>query len=335
MKLVLQYNLVIIYMISVYYLLSVLTQVETDRLSDTQSSWQYENSVSDSSEVLDHPHLDVAFNISHHSDISPGPNTIALDPQLPDNPEEHFLSNASSPSEFMNKYFGPDLSRGWEEISHKNYETSEDNCKEVRCIEIEPSIDRNTETAVESSAHKVDGDLRHSHSDVTNEASKQKIEDMEMIMDDGYASPNPVERTPCSSGTDLSDSNIISLIETKSCRVVVRTMCSHPSSDNTEQNAITNEVDLDSSSKASESKPEVNSEMSCAKDPQDGSNPVDEKEQNAKVAHEDDTDCAYGNSEAPQQENEMGLGDKAVRISPLFPFPKINSYSLLVELNIF
>lgn len=51
--------------------------------------------------------------------------------QLADNPEGDFLPDTKS--------FGPDPYEGWEETSEIDDEKSEDNCKEVRCIEVDES----------------------------------------------------------------------------------------------------------------------------------------------------------------------------------------------------
>jgi centromeric protein E len=54
--------------------------------------------------------------------------------QLPEVAEENFLMNESTP-----EFFGPDPHQGWEEIAQRANTESEDNCKEVRCIEVEES----------------------------------------------------------------------------------------------------------------------------------------------------------------------------------------------------
>ncbi|KAG9140263.1 hypothetical protein Leryth_014708 [Lithospermum erythrorhizon] len=51
--------------------------------------------------------------------------------------EESFLSDDMTPTKFINKYFGPDPSVGWENIAHTSDLITEDICKEVQHVEVE------------------------------------------------------------------------------------------------------------------------------------------------------------------------------------------------------
>ncbi|XVF73853.1 hypothetical protein PTKIN_Ptkin13bG0014900 [Pterospermum kingtungense] len=73
----------------------------------------------------------VGYN-KHRGTVSPSTNNQY--PELPEKADEDFLLDGITP-----KFVGPDPCKGWEEIAQKMNEEFEDNCKEVRCIEIEDS----------------------------------------------------------------------------------------------------------------------------------------------------------------------------------------------------
>uniref|UniRef100_A0A2C9U0J3 Kinesin-like protein n=1 Tax=Manihot esculenta TaxID=3983 RepID=A0A2C9U0J3_MANES len=97
-----------------------------------------ENSVSESSEVIN-PIILAKNNIDFEEASLFTPTAQIL--QIPDL-EDNFLLDDSTP-----KFFEPDPCQGWEMISQRNNEETEDMCKDVRCIEKteEASMNRKTE----------------------------------------------------------------------------------------------------------------------------------------------------------------------------------------------
>ncbi|KAL3840257.1 hypothetical protein ACJIZ3_024848 [Penstemon smallii] len=106
-----------------------------------KDSWTDECSVSEASEIIDPLWSDVASSVSHFSDrYRSGVNSIITEEEdtFLENNEERFLSDDTSPSLYIDKYFGPDPCQGWEKIgqeSDKNLD--DDNVKDVQCIEID------------------------------------------------------------------------------------------------------------------------------------------------------------------------------------------------------
>ncbi|GLT57953.1 hypothetical protein SLA2020_308860 [Shorea laevis] len=82
-----------------------------------------------------------------------GPNTPSYNQWLEhsENPDDNFLLDDSTP-----RFTGLDPCQGWEEIARKTEEESEDFCKDVRCIEIERSIKRNTGEANDDSLTEIE-----------------------------------------------------------------------------------------------------------------------------------------------------------------------------------
>lgn len=189
--------------------------------------------------MVDSPTLD-AFNTARFSDKSGGLNSNNRDRQLPENSDEHFLSDGISPRLFMNEYFGPDPLQGWEKIAQKtNEEDFEDNCKEVRCIEVQqPGKDRNTKTDAISSPRKGRKGMGHIHKE-PYETLKQKIQDIQTTID-GLASP-------CSSDTDVSESKSGNISRSRSCRAILTSTFPSPSSEKLEESDSSplNEVEKD------------------------------------------------------------------------------------------
>uniref|UniRef100_A0A5B7BKM5 Kinesin-like protein n=1 Tax=Davidia involucrata TaxID=16924 RepID=A0A5B7BKM5_DAVIN len=291
---------------------------ELDRLSKfgVQNALVYEYSASESSEVIDSLRSDAA---SITSDRCNGLNSNKHDPQLPKNSEDHFFSDRISPQLFSNKFFGPDPCQGWEKIAQKTDEDSEDQCKEVQCIEMEESsIDRNKRSDSVSSLQMGDMELSHNHSDHTFEGLKQKIQDMQKTID-YLASPYLVEQSPCSSETDLSGSGSVNLSRSRSCSAIFTTLRSSPWFEEAEENEATppngSEKDFPGRPegyqlKLSESKSVANIGKLCRKDSETSvrSASIDEKEQNIKMSGEGDIAiihvCAPGLYEADKSTSE-------------------------------
>ncbi|KAK2990944.1 hypothetical protein RJ640_020921 [Escallonia rubra] len=293
-----------------------------------KSAWPDEYSASESSEVVDPLRLDVASNTSRISDRYDGLNS-KCDVQLHENSEDQFLSDGTSPRLFMNKYFGPDPSHGWEKIAQQTDEHSEDNCKEVRCIEMKPNMARNIKSETVTSPEKKARDSDHVNSDHTFEALKQKIQDMQTTID-LYVNPYPVEPSPCSSDTDMSDSRSINLTRSRSCRAILTTLSSSPSSEKAEKNEGTppNGFEKDfpgrpegSRVKLPDLKPsENNGNLSSEHSQTSARNvPTEKEEKSIKTSGEGEGEVdvglqisATGRGEAVQAKSEKQFGNHAV-----------------------
>ncbi|XP_059637196.1 kinesin-like protein KIN-7E [Cornus florida] len=285
-----------------------------------QNAWVHENSASESSEVVDPHRFDVASNTYERSE-SLKFNKLEL--QLPENSEDCFLLDSISPQLFMNKFFGPDPCKGWENIVQKSDEDSDDQWKEVRCIEMEePSKNKKIKPDAISSLKEGARDPSHTHSGPTYEALKQKIQDMQKTID-YLASPYYVEQSPCSSETGLSGSRSLDISRSKSCKAVLTSVSSSPWFREAEQMENTphySEKDFPSrpegyQPKFSESESGSNLEKLRRKDSgmSDGSFSMDEKEQNIKMSDESDIASipfgATGLDEVVNSKSEKKFGD--------------------------
>ncbi|KAK1391662.1 kinesin-like protein NACK2 [Heracleum sosnowskyi] len=201
------------------------TRIAANYLSEAHEKrlWHSENSVSDSPEVTDPPHLNAASNIPYRNDRPLRHDNVNTFPQLPDNSEEIFLSDGS-PNKFMDKYFGPDLSHGWGEIAQNNYESSEESFKEVRCVEMENDKDKCSETSSISSPLEGDGGLEHVLSDHTCEALKPKSTDMQATADKSSVCSKPTILSSSLFDTAISGSGDINILKSSSFKEVDTTM---------------------------------------------------------------------------------------------------------------
>ncbi|CAI9116864.1 OLC1v1018134C1 [Oldenlandia corymbosa var. corymbosa] len=108
-------------------------------------AWFEEYPASEASEIIDPFRFDSGSSKSHFSDRSEGPKS---NNQIPEPFEEQFLSDDTSPRMVIEKYFGPDPTRGWEKAAQEVDLSIEDTCKEVQCIEVETSANKiNLESA--------------------------------------------------------------------------------------------------------------------------------------------------------------------------------------------
>ncbi|RAL40446.1 hypothetical protein DM860_006516 [Cuscuta australis] len=127
---------------------------ELMRQRDMAQSWIYDllhsrswaetsseyHSASEASETIEPFWSDIASGASHFSD--------SFD-SFAEVPDDHFLSDDTSPSIYFEKYFGPDPCKGWENATHEYHQSLEDSWKEVKCIETESStriVDSTNET---------------------------------------------------------------------------------------------------------------------------------------------------------------------------------------------
>ncbi|GAA0147573.1 hypothetical protein LIER_07238 [Lithospermum erythrorhizon] len=116
--------------------------------------------------------------------------------------EEQLLSADLSPTKFIDKYFGPDPSLGWEKMSHTSDQNIQEICQEVQCVEVEvdkSSLKYEQVPSPQSSCHQ------ESKADNDNETSKIDALDKEnntsVCVDD---TSHPIEDMNYSSEIDMS-----------------------------------------------------------------------------------------------------------------------------------
>ncbi|KAL3639104.1 hypothetical protein CASFOL_017011 [Castilleja foliolosa] len=105
-----------------------------------KASWASEYAASEASDIIDPFRSDVASRTSHISERYEGIVSNRIEYPFLENNEEQFLSGDTSPGLYIDKYFGPDPCRGWEKTAsqeNNKKDSFEDNCKEVKCIEID------------------------------------------------------------------------------------------------------------------------------------------------------------------------------------------------------
>ncbi|KAL6524753.1 hypothetical protein OROMI_030346 [Orobanche minor] len=163
-----------------------------DMHSHEKASWTSEYAASEASDIIDPLRSDAASRTSHFSERYEGVMPSRIEDQFPENNEEQFLSDDTSPRLYIDKYFGPDPCQGWEKIAQEN-NSFDDNCKEVQCIEIDF-----TKRNIISSA-----------------PSPQKSDQIS-------------DQSPCSSDNDSSDTSV-SVPRSKSCAAILTTTTESPS----------------------------------------------------------------------------------------------------------
>ncbi|KAF8364837.1 hypothetical protein HHK36_033184 [Tetracentron sinense] len=234
-----------------------------------RDAWEDEYTISELSVAADPHYLDVGvrtLNTSQHSDRLSGSNSNEHCLQLPENSEDHFPSDGIYPrlSIGSSQFVGPDPCQGWEENSQGNGEDFEDQCREVRCIEIEESgTNRNVESksllfkenegilasvvarnekagdqVLESSLLKGERELSPIHANFTYGALEQKIQDVQKTID-CLVNPYPDEPSSRPPAADISSSRSLKLIRSRSCRATVMTSSSSSRSEKAEQNENT------------------------------------------------------------------------------------------------
>ncbi|XP_071924301.1 kinesin-like protein KIN-7E [Coffea arabica] len=162
-----------------------------------KGTWLDEYPASEASEIIDPFRLDVGSSISHFYDKGEGLSFNKSEEQFAEYSEEQFLSDDTSPRMFIEKYFGPDPTQGWEKIAERIDLNNEDNCKEVQCIEIDTSIRKINFDSVSSPEKENQGlenvDMRKinfdSLSSPENESQGLENVNMRMINFDSVSSP--------------------------------------------------------------------------------------------------------------------------------------------------
>ncbi|WOH04307.1 hypothetical protein DCAR_0623716 [Daucus carota subsp. sativus] len=294
------------------------TWVSADRVPDASEkrSWRNENSVSDSSKVVDPPPLDVPSSNRNFLDKSQSHNSVNNVPQVFDNSDDFFLPHGS-PNAYLNKYFGPDLSRGWEEIAQKNYYSSEVNCKEVQYVNGEPKTYKNSETATVPLPHNRDGNIGQVQSDPTSEAP-QPNQDKKNIADDGSVGPKPTELSPSSPDNDASSLGNNKLVKSSSCRENDMTVSLIPLSQEYEKDTTPhNEYEVDFPVKPEEPVLDDNRGKLSIVDSSHESDSIDEKEKNDRKRPDSDSDSLFNGAmrdkEALKHNYEVKYGENTVQ----------------------
>ncbi|KAK9286889.1 hypothetical protein L1049_015296 [Liquidambar formosana] len=219
--------------------------------------WEDEFSVSESSGV------NVGFRKftkAQYSNRDSGTNPEEPHDQLPQNSEDHYLSDGtSSPLSVGSKFVRPDPGQGGVEIALGTGEDSDDLCKEVRCIEMdESSNDKNMEfNALSTGENEGNSDLTVSgNADVTYQEMmatpptgdsvvshiqngfmygvlEQKIQDVQKTIDSLVSLPEG--QSPGPPTEDMSSSRSLKLARSWSCRPNLITGSSSPCSEKAEQ----------------------------------------------------------------------------------------------------
>lgn len=301
---------------------SLLRSAGEDRLTRVE-----ENSASESSEVIN----PVGFARSNTDFDDPSvvtPTRQILD--IPD-PEDNFLLDDSTP-----QFSGPDPCHGWENISPRKNEETEDICKEVQCIETEAAI-MNSKTegdellsgseekeqlqlaTIESmdegatpSVLEEDKELNHIDSYDSYKALKQKIQEL-------HETINRLQQTP-SDEAGASGSKSLTWIRSRSRRSVVMTIPSDFWSENEEEEEDTPpaapeedsserpEPEVESSQRP---KPEVDSserpepEVDSSEKPEDIEQMLPELENDAKIGCMSRKDSQKSISSASSEEENI------------------------------
>ncbi|XP_043712760.1 kinesin-like protein KIN-7E isoform X2 [Telopea speciosissima] len=244
-------------------LLRVVGDDQASKLRE-HNTWEDVKSISESS-ILEDPHSAIGvgrINTSWYSDSNSDNNSVY--PQLPEIPENHFLTDGTSPrlSTISPTFLGRDPCQGWEEIAEETVEDSEDICKEVRCIEMEESnkvrnIEPNalspeenedmlsltvtgngdaTEQVLISSPKKGDGDLKGMKNFMYG-ALEQKLHHVQKTID-CLVNPYLDEPSPWPPA-DMSSSRRLQLTKSRSCRAALMISSSTPYSESGNQNENT------------------------------------------------------------------------------------------------
>ncbi|PHT51257.1 Kinesin-like protein NACK1 [Capsicum baccatum] len=139
--------------------------------SPDKAQWLDDYAASEVSECI-YPFRPDTGSVVSHSDQYEGLNSSKLGDQIPDPPEDQYLCDDTSPRLFIEKYFGPDPCKGWENIAQRTVQHLEDNCKEVQCVEVDSSTN-STSSGRHSSPRKGDQDSGFSDVDRKDEEPKQ------------------------------------------------------------------------------------------------------------------------------------------------------------------
>ncbi|CAI9089712.1 OLC1v1024332C1 [Oldenlandia corymbosa var. corymbosa] len=191
--------------------------------SHEKLAWFGEYAASETSEIIDPLRFDAGSIASYFSDRSEGLNLNKRDEQIPEPSEEQFLSDDTSPRLFIEKYFGPDPTKGWEKTAQGVDMSTEDTCKEVQCIEI---VTTTNKASLDSGPFQGNDNLQHQEMDhihhdkeTLDPAIEEKQKTMECVVN-GSEHPEP---SPCSSDSESPDPNVVDLSRSRSSGAVLTT----------------------------------------------------------------------------------------------------------------
>ncbi|CDP07439.1 unnamed protein product [Coffea canephora] len=275
-----------------------------------KGTWLDEYPASEASEIIDPFRLDVGSSISHFYDKGEGLSFNKSEEQFAESSEEQFLSDDTSPRMFIEKYFGPDPTQGWEKIAERIDLNNEDNCKEVQCIEIDTSIRKINFDSVSSP-----------------EKENQGLEnvDMRKINFDSLSSPeNEMEQYSSSSDSELNDSRSIESSRSRSCSEVLTTMPFSPRSKMEKEHETPSiEVEEDSirslehnNLKFSESESVADGKDLCIEQSEDGKFSELESVADGKDLHRQHSEeyCESDSTDAKEESMKaLGLADEVVK----------------------
>ncbi|GAB2291824.1 hypothetical protein Dimus_026075 [Dionaea muscipula] len=229
---------------------SSLQDASHQRLPHRQNiSWLDDSSVTSDASDYKRPDADLRISESTgHNDTGLG----SLHPELLEGPGSQFLSDGSSPHLFSKsmEFVAPNLCQGWEDVE-KTKRDADDDCKEVRCIEVEesrmnkktqevasteeakkefqeketPEEDKGNETLTELedaynvlSPKKVKMEPRNHALD--SEALMKRIRELQGTIDH-LVNHYPGEYSPYSSESNLSSCRGFKLSRSRSCKAIL------------------------------------------------------------------------------------------------------------------
>lgn len=196
-----------------------------------------ENPASSTSPVADPQSLDVGVRTVDSYQYSYGRSESSSDDhcvQLPDF-EETFMQNDTSTQQLVttSKFVRSNSEQSWDEIEEQTNGTSEDLCKEVRCIEIEESsTNQNSESCRSSPKENTEISelLMDGHGDKTGQEfiPMPLEEDRELRSMPPRIVPSPENPSPWPLASYTCSSQSIKLTKSRSCKASLVTSPSSP-----------------------------------------------------------------------------------------------------------
>ncbi|KAG5530263.1 hypothetical protein RHGRI_030584 [Rhododendron griersonianum] len=196
-----------------------------------------ENPILSTSPVADPRSLDAAVRTIDSYQYSYGHSESSSDDHcipLPDF-EETFMQNDTSPRLLVptSKFIRSNSAQSWDEIEEQTNGTSDDLCKEVRCIEIEESRTNHNSESSRSSPEdntEISELLMHGHEDKTGQefVSMPVKEDREVRYMAPLIVPSPEKSFPWALAKYTCSSQSLKLTKSRSCNASLLTSPSTP-----------------------------------------------------------------------------------------------------------
>lgn len=149
--------------------------------------------------------------------------------------EETFMQNDTSPRLLVptSKFIRSNSAQSWDEIEEQTNGTSDDLCKEVRCIEIEESRTNHNSESSRSSPEdntEISELLMHGHEDKTGQefVSMPVKEDREVRYMAPLIVPSPEKSSPWALAKYTCSSQSLKLTKSRSCNASLLTSPSTP-----------------------------------------------------------------------------------------------------------